>query len=294
MIDLASTLMLFSSVLMACLAFLVFVQSGLAVADGGALQGSESGPRNSLRERAEWWLSEAELDWTLSEVATWFTVAIASVVLVAITLSVPLPYVLVAVLGLTAASLVGLLIRRGLRLQHFRKQMPEVVSIIARATRAGLSVEEGFNLAEQAADGRLKSELNRCASQLTMGRSLSSVLDTLASRTRLREVGLLATILSVHRETGGPLPEALERLSTLLKDQLAYRREMLAATSGGRLSAYLIAPAAPLIFAFLLVTQPDHIAVFFDEPLGRSFLVLGIVLNLIGVLWIYTLMKPQQ
>ena len=80
----------------------------------------------------------------------------------------------------------------------------------------------------------------------------------------------------------------------LLRDQLMFRQQVLAATSGGRFSAFVIAPAAPLLFCVLLVAVPEHVAVFFEKPLGRTFLAFGAILNVVGVLWIYYLVKPQN
>jgi tight adherence protein B len=107
-------------------------------------------------------------------------------------------------------------------------------------------------------------------------------------------LGLLAAVLSVHRQTGGALADALDRLSQLLRDRIQFRRQMLAASSGGRLSAVLIAPAAPLLFAALLLINPEHVEVFFTTGIGRSFLALGVLLNAVGVVWILGLIKMPR
>ncbi|MGV2342117.1 MAG UNVERIFIED_CONTAM: type II secretion system F family protein [Planctomycetaceae bacterium] len=119
----------------------------------------------------------------------------------------------------------GLLIaRRNSRLAKLRNQLPDVVSLMARSSRAGLAIEEAFLLCERMARGRLQSELQVCRSQLELGRSLSGVMESFARRVQLRELGLLSTLLSVHRQTGGSLADALDRLSSLLRDRIAFSR----------------------------------------------------------------------
>jgi tight adherence protein B len=119
-------------------------------------------------------------------------------------------------------------------------------------------------------------------------------MESLAGRVQLPELGLLSTLLSVHRQTGGGLADSLDRLSVLLRERIQFRRQMAAASSGGRLSAMLIAPAAPLVFATLLVLSPEHVEVFFTTGLGRLFFILGIVLNLVGIVWILTLIRMPR
>ena len=251
-------------------------------------------PRGSIQSRIRMWLVEAELDWDLRDTAVWIAAMFTTLALVTLTMELSIAWLLLFVFVAGCALATSLVVRRSIKMGQFRQQFPEVVTIMARAVRAGLSIEDSFRLGEESARGRLRTELAKCAAQLSMGRSLSLAFDSFADRGGLREAGLLATILSVHQETGGPLAEALERLSVLLRDQLMFRQQVLAATSGGRFSAFVIAPAAPLLFCVLLVAAPEHVAVFFEKPLGRTFLAFGAILNVVGVLWIYYLVKPQN
>lgn len=249
---------------------------------------------NTWFSKIENWLVEAELDWSLSAIARWLSSAVLSLVMLMAAFRVPVNWAILLVAAGLLAGVVFVIVRRSFKLQHFRNQLPEVVSVMAQTTRAGLGVEEAFSLAEGSATGRLKEELASCSYQLSLGRSLVSVLDSFAKRTGFREVGLLAAILSVQRQTGGPLPEALDRLNLLMTEQLAFRQQVKAATNGGRWSAFIIGPAAPLIFLVLYVTSPEHTSMFFDEPLGRTFLILGGVLNIAGICTVYYLLQPKR
>lgn len=239
-------------------------------------------------------LRDAELDWTVLGIIAW-TLAIVSVAFLAgSVILIPLGWIaflLVIVLVILAFSLFA---RRNSRLAQFRNQLPDVVSLIARSSRAGLAIEEALLLCEKMARGRLRSELQLCRSQLELGRGLPGVMESLARRVQLRELGLLSTLLAVHRQTGGSLADALDRLSSLLRDRIAFRGQMAASSSAGRLSALMTAPAATFLFAVLLLLNPEHVEVFITTSLGRSFLALGIALNIIGVVWILGLLKINR
>ncbi|MFM7057580.1 MAG: type II secretion system F family protein [Planctomycetota bacterium] len=239
-------------------------------------------------------LRDAELEWTPSGMLAW-SIAISSVVFMAGSVF-PIPFGWLTFLLIIIATivLIVLIVRRNRRLSRLRNQLPDVVSLMARSSRAGLAIEEAFLLCERMARGRLQNEIQMCRSQLELGRSLSGVMESLARRVQLRELGLLSTLLSVHRQTGGSLADALDRLSSLLRDRIAFRGQMSASSAAGRLSAILTAPAATFLFAALLLINPEHVEVFFTTPLGRSFFALGIALNVIGVVWILGLLKINR
>jgi tight adherence protein B len=247
-----------------------------------------------LEARLARFFSEAELDWTPSGVLGWTGAILSAVYLAGASFDLHLGWLLFAVVILMIIAVAALVVRRNRRLNGLRNQLPDVVSLIARSSRAGLAIEEAFVLCEKMARGRLQSELQHCRNQLSLGRSLPGTMESLASRVQLPELGLLSTLLSVHRQTGGGLADSLDRLSVLLRDRIQFRNQMSAASSGGRLSATLIAPAAPLLFATLLVLSPEHVEVFFTTGLGRIFFVLGILLNLIGIAWIVTLIRMPR
>lgn len=239
-------------------------------------------------------LRDAELDWTPVGMVA-YAIAIASVLFMAgSVVTIPFGWLTFLLIIIATIVLIALIIRRNRRLAQLRNQLPDVVSLMARSSRAGLAIEEAFLLCERMARGRLQTELQTCRSQLELGRSLSGVMESLARRVQLRELGLLSTLLAVHRQTGGGLADALDRLSSLLRDRIAFRGQMSASSAAGRLSAILTAPAATFLFAALLLINPEHVEVFFTTPLGRSFFALGIALNVIGVVWILGLLKINR
>jgi len=237
---------------------------------------------------------ECELNWTPASFVMWCIVIVGASYLLASIWGMPegwFLFGLVAFWLIAGAMLYG---RRSRRLNELRNQLPDVVSLLARSSRAGLEFQEALGLCQKMARGRLQGELQHCRRQLGLGRTVSGAMESLARRLQLKELGLLATVLAVHRQTGGALADALDRLSTLLRDRIQFRRQMAAASSGGRLSALLIAPAAPLLFAVLLLLNPEHVQVFFNTGLGRVFLALGILLNLSGIVWILGLIRMPR
>lgn len=192
------------------------------------------------------------------------------------------------------APLLALMRIRSQRLQAIRIQLPTVLDMLARAVRAGESVDQAIKLIGEEAGGILGREFEHCSRQLELGRSFGSVMKRLAARIRLVEFRILTSTLIVQRQAGGSLPETLERMAAVIRDRTTAWRQIRAATGAGRASALLIAAVCPLAYLSLLVLQPDHLAVLYTDPLGKSMLVVAVVLELIGMLWVMALLRPEN
>lgn len=204
---------------------------------------------------------------------------------------------LMGVLGAMSGMAVPLLLLSSIRSRRMRQisdQLPHAIETLARATRAGRSVEQAMDLVAQESNGVLSQEFRRCQQQLNLGRSFEKTLRSLAHRVRVMEMQLLATTLIVQRQAGGPLSETLDRMTTVIRERLAAQRQVRAATAAGRMSTLVVASIAPLIVIFLFSFRRDHLFVLFDDLLGRSLLLLAMVLEIIGLIWVVWLMRSER
>jgi len=182
---------------------------------------------------------------------------------------------------------------RSKRIKQIQNQLPGVVDLLARAVRAGQSLDQSIELLGRKAPEPLSKEFRRCSHQLQMGLSLKAVMRALAFRVRTVEVQILATTLSVHRTAGGNLAETLERMALVIRDRLSYRSQLRATTAAGRFSAMLVSLAGLFLFAYMFIFQSDYIGKLFTSPFGQSMLLTAIVLEAIGLIWIWNMLKSE-
>ena len=202
--------------------------------------------------------------------------------------------VLLAALG----TLVGFLLPLGFfsfsrrrRLRQIDEQLPDAIDEMSRAIHAGGTLEQAIGMVAGDTSGALGDEFRWCSRQLQLGLPVSTAMRTLSSRVRLLSIRTLAVILAVHHQTGGNLALTLERLAEVTRSRRFFRRQLRSTTSAARLSAQLIAAAAPLLFVILLFVQPDHIRRLLDDNAGRVMLTVGVMLEIIGVVWLSRLMR---
>lgn len=182
---------------------------------------------------------------------------------------------------------------RARRLTQFREQLPEAMELMSRSVRAGETLDQALdNVGRQTAEPA-GLEFRRVARQVEMGLAVPAAMGSLVRRVPLTELRILSTALTVQRRTGGNLGETLDRLASVIRDRLSYQRQFLAATGASRVATLLIALTGPLVFAYMLVFQPDYIGQFFQLAGGYTMLATAVVLQVVGLAWIVSLLRSN-
>lgn len=303
-------LLLFAALSLGAVAVLLLIRDvAAAIAARGAAEKSaafrlsrlplardQASPRSFLGEFDQWFLrlvQETGYDWSPA-VAVLFLMLFALVVGGALFLGTDAPAVgaIGAGIGLGAA-LILLMVVRGRRIRQVQEQLPAALDMLARAVRAGESLEQAIELVGAKSPEPLAAEFRRVGRQLGMGLSMTAAMRALVYRVRLIDVRIFTTTLAVHRRTGGNLASTLERLAGVIRERLTYRRQMRAATGAGRVSATMIAAAGPLLFAYLFFFQPEYVGGLLTDPIGRSLLILAVLLEVAGLIWIARLLHSE-
>ena len=199
----------------------------------------------------------------------------------------------VAMISGMAVAYLALAIRRGRRMRLIRNQLPDVLDLLARAVRAGESLDQAIELVGDKSAEPLAKEFRRCARHLSMGLSLPAAMRALVHRVQIVEMRIFATTVSVHRQSGGNLALTLERMPAVIRDRLVYRRQLRATTAAGRFSALLVASIGPLLFAWMFLIQPQYVENMLVEPLGQTLLMAAVVLEILGLVWVFRMLRTE-
>jgi tight adherence protein B len=205
----------------------------------------------------------------------------------------PVPALLAALVGMLVPLVIIAFVRRR-RLTQIEEQIPEALSLMARAVHAGETLEQAVSLAGEDTPEPLGPELRVCANQISLGVSVSRAMESLGRRVRTSDARTLATTLAVHRHSGGNLASTLEHLAGVVRDRSSHRRQLRSATSAGRLSAQFIGAAGPLLFIFLYVFNRAHLTPLLELPLGNVLLLAAAVLEIVGLLWLVQMLRGQN
>ncbi|MEW4487758.1 type II secretion system F family protein [Thalassoglobus sp. JC818] len=198
-----------------------------------------------------------------------------------------------AVVG-TVLSMMVLFFMRSRRQKILSEQLPEMIDELARAAKAGRSLEQALIWVSQQIPAPLGNELKLCTRKLELGLDLQAAFEELPHRTGLVATRILTTVLTVHQQTGGDLVSVLDRLAHSLRDRAQFLGRLKAATSASRATAILMLILPPAIVLFFLFRDSEYLTNLFASEWGRRITIAAIVLDLIGAAWVFRILKTSQ
>lgn len=193
----------------------------------------------------------------------------------------------------TLAAILGAFIpyviarRRALnRVHRFEENFPEAIDLLTRAIRAGHPLSAGVRMVAEEAPDPINEEFHETFEQQRFGLPFEEALLGLTDRVDLVDVRIFATAVLVQREVGGNLAEVLENLAKTIRARFAIRRQLRVYTAQGRLSGYVLG-ALPIVVGFaIFLLDREYMMMLFTNPIGRFAVVLAVILQVIGYLWI--------
>jgi tight adherence protein B len=203
-------------------------------------------------------------------------------------------------LGLPAGFAVGcalpfmfLKFKRTRRLRAFEEMFPEALDLIARALKAGHAFATGLKMAADELSEPVGPEFRKTFDEQNFGLPLKDALENLTLRIPILDVRFFATAVLIQRETGGNLSEILENLAHVVRERFKILRQVRVYTAHGRLTGYVLLALPAVLGIALSFINPDHMNMLFREKMGQILLMVAMVMQTIGYIWIKQVVKIE-
>jgi tight adherence protein B len=183
--------------------------------------------------------------------------------------------------------------RRTKRFQRFEELFPEAIDTLARAVRAGHAFTTAIELIANEVSEPVASEFRKLFEEQKFGLPVRDALINLTERVPLVDVKFFVTAVMLQRETGGNLAEILDNLSYVIRERFKILRQVRVYTAQGRLTMMLLMGLPPVIIVTLELVSPEFIRPLFTDPIGHTFLVIGIALQTMGYFIIRRVIQIQ-
>ena len=199
----------------------------------------------------------------------------------------------VAAALVAAAAMARFLFRRKTKLyaQALFIQIPDTISLVLRAVRAGLPVSEALRTVSLEVPSPSSDEFARVTGEASLGIPLETALWNLYGRTQVREYAFFAVVLGLNSQTGGNLAETLDNLAEMVRRRVAMARKAQALAGEAKASAAILGGLPFVVAILIFIVNPDYVGVFFTDPRGSSFLIAFVVLLASGLLTIRWLIQ---
>jgi tight adherence protein B len=192
-------------------------------------------------------------------------------------------------LALLIGMLVGFLLprfwlnrRKNGRLNAFNKQLPDTITLIANALRAGSSFLQAIELVVRESRPPISVEFSRVIREVNLGLPFEQALENMVRRVRSDDLELMATAISIQHQVGGNLAEILDSIAYTIRERIRIKGEIRTLTAQQRLSGYVVGFLPIGLAGFLFIAAPGFMDPMFANPPAIAGLPAGVVILLFG------------
>ena len=211
--------------------------------------------------------------------------------LIGLAMRFPLPLTLPVAAVIASIPFQVIIFKRNSRLKRFEQLLPEALDLIGRALRAGHSFSSALQMAGSELPEPIGEEMQQTFDEINFGVPTQTALENLVSRVPSTDLSFFAIAVMIQRESGGNLSEVLDNISSIIRERLKLFGKVRTLSAEGRYSAGLLSILPFVTAALLYMLNPGMMSLLWTDPLGQRLAIAGIVMMLLGMLWMRKIIK---
>jgi tight adherence protein B len=176
--------------------------------------------------------------------------------------------------------------RQRRRLKAFNARLPDTLSLLSNAMKAGLSFPQAIGSVAQNAAPPISDELARVVRETQLGSSTTAALANMVRRVGSEDLDLIVTAVTIHSTVGGNLARILDSISTTIRQRVQVKAQIGAMTAQMRASGWIITLLPFIVAAILNVITPSYFRIMLTDPAGRVLLGLAGLSIFLGNLFV--------
>jgi tight adherence protein B len=238
-------------------------------------------------------IARADLKLKVSEFLGIWAASVVGVPIIFVVLSLGLP-ALRSPIALLAGAFIGFVLprfwlgrRKGGRLRAFDKQLPDTITLIANALRAGSSFLQAIELVVRESRPPVSTEFGRVIREVNLGLPFEQALENMVRRVRSDDLELMATAISIQHTVGGNLAEILDSIAYTIRERVRIKGEIRTLTAQQRLSGYVVGFLPIALAGFIFVAAPTFFDPMFLNPPGVLGLPAGVIIMGFGLFMMF-------
>jgi len=165
--------------------------------------------------------------------------------------------------------------RQRRRLKAFNLRLPDTISLLSNAMKAGLSLPQAIESVAQNGSPPISDELARVVRETKLGSSTTGALQNMVRRVGSEDLDLIVTAISIQATVGGNLARVLDSISHTIRQRVQVKAQIGAMTAQMRASGWIITLLPFIVAGVLNVITPSYFRIMFTDPAGRVLLGLA-------------------
>jgi tight adherence protein B len=173
--------------------------------------------------------------------------------------------------------------RKSGRLKAFNKQLPDTVTLIANALRAGSSFLQAIELVVRESRPPISTEFGRVIREVNLGLPFDVALENMVRRVKSEDFELMATAIAIQHQVGGNLAEILDSIAFTIRERIRIKGEIRTLTAQQRMSGYVVGGLPFFLALFIYLAAPSFFNPMFAKPPDVLGIPLGVILLFIAM-----------
>jgi tight adherence protein B len=234
-----------------------------------------------LLERTQWWAGFKE-EVEIAQVKTPPVQIVIATVLTTLVLGVLLGLV-VPVLGVLALAVpfgVRSTLKRKLadRRTRFAEQLPDNLSVLASALRAGHNFVGALTVMVDECEEPARTEFERALTNERLAVPVEDALVTVSERMASGDLEQITLVAALQRQTGGNTAEILDTVVDTIYERAELRQLVKTLTAQGRMSRWILTALPIAVCLLISVINFTYIRPLFTTGVGQVLFALAVVL----------------
>lgn len=172
------------------------------------------------------------------------------------------------------------------RLKTFESQLPDALTMVSGGLAAGASLNMAIEALVKEQPAPLSQEFMLFLREQRIGVDFDISLRNMERRLPIQDFIMFSAALRISREIGGNLGETLDTLSDTLRKKATMEGKIESLTAQGRMQGYVMT-GLPVLLGFLLyMLEPEAMGKLFTTPEGWGTLVVIVIMEALGYVFI--------
>ncbi|NPT39058.1 type II secretion system F family protein [Paraburkholderia xenovorans] len=172
------------------------------------------------------------------------------------------------------------------RIEALEKQLPDALLMMSGALRAGASFPAALEAVVYETAPPISQEFDLLMREIRLGIDLDIAMRNVEKRIPIPDLLMMTAAVTIAREVGGNLAEALESVARTLREKLQMEGKIRALTSQGRMQGIVMTCLPLFLMLVLRFMEAKAMAPLFSEPVGWATLAVIGVMECLGYFWI--------
>ena len=184
-------------------------------------------------------------------------------------------------------------LKKSRRLKAFSTSLADTLQLMSGSLSAGLSLAQSVDTIVKEGGEPIATEFRRVIVESRLGVPLEDSLEGVAERMESKDFEWVVMAIKIQRQVGGNLAELLLQVAATLREREYLRRQVLALSAEGRLSAYILGGLPPVFLLYLSLTNPTYVEVLYTTPIGWFLMGVMTVMLVVGFVWMLKVAKVK-